>query len=282
MSDCFARMNDAMALAHFAKPTREAYAGALRGLARFAGPPETLDDEALQRYFLYLVQERKLSQSTVTQQLSGLKFFYERVVGRSFTLKGFVRAKKPKKLPVVLSRREVRLVLAKVWRPAQRTGLTTIYSCGLRLSELLALTVSDIDSERMQLWVRNGKGLRDRGVPLSESTLELLRAYWRDHRRRSRSPLIFESHKSPGKPYHPTALQRAFSSALRKTGIRKRATVHTLRHSYATHLLEGGVHLRVIQMLLGHRSSKTTARYLHVTKDAMITAREAIDELLDA
>jgi integrase/recombinase XerD len=175
-------------------------------------------------------------------------------------------------------------VLNRVRRPRYRACLTTIYACGLRINEAVHLQVGDIDGSRRMLHVRKGKGGQDRYVPLPQATLEMLRAYWRSHRH----PLwLFPARPSQGQPVSAVtvpvtarSVRNAFAAALRESGIHKSASVHTLRHSYATHLLEAGVNLRQIQAWLGHRSLRTTTLYTHLTQQGEDLARHAVDGLM--
>ena len=188
-------------------------------------------------------------------------------------------------MPVVLSVGEVGRIIGCVRRQAYRVCLGTIYSCGLRLGEGVRLQITDIDSDRLQLHIRQGKGAKDRYVPLPERTLEMLRQYWITHRH----PIwIFPATTRIGIPLSKatkamgvTGVQRAIRAAVLESGVQKRATVHTLRHSWATHMLEAGVNLRVIQVCLGHSSIKTTTIYTHLTRIAEVQAIEAIDQVLD-
>jgi len=186
-----------------------------------------------------------------------------------------VRPAPSQKLPAVLSREEVRAVLELIRKPIARMVLTVIYSCGLRLSEGARLKVEDIDGGRKLIWVRMGKGGKDRSVPLPERTLELLRSYWKQFRPRG---YLFPS----GDAGHidPASLQKSFKVAVRQSGIKKNASVHTLRHSYATHLLENGTDLRTIQMLLGHRSPKTTSVYTHLTAPLVERLNLSLNEIM--
>ena len=190
-----------------------------------------------------------------------------------------VRPPKSKKLPVVLSRDEVRRVLDNVRRSHYRHCLTTIYACGLRLKEALRLEVRDIDADRALLHIRQPKGWRDRYVPLPQTTLLLLRRQWVAHRHPT---LLFpaRSQQQATQPMSPSGVQRAFKAALADSSISKPATVHTLRHSWATHLLEAGVNLRLIQLWLGHKSLQTTAIYTHLTRNAETLAGEKINDLM--
>jgi site-specific recombinase XerD len=218
------------------------------------------------------------------QSICGLKFLYEQVLKRAWTFYEIQWPRKEKKLPVVLSVAEVHQVLAQVRKAAHQVCLSTVYSCGLRLNECLWLSVKDIDSGRMLLWVRQGKGAKDRAVPLPQVTLTLLRHHWTTHRH---PHLLFPCEPQPGQPWsavdtppHESTLQKAMKHAVAASGIAKPATVHTLRHSWATHLLEAGVNLRLIQQWLGHNSLSTTALYTHLTRTAETVAGETINRLM--
>jgi integrase/recombinase XerD len=243
--------------------------------------PDQVDEEELRQYLLYLKNEKKAARSSCLVAINGLKFFYRYTLQRAWPSAAFVRLPKEKKLPVVLSRGEVSCVLGQVGRFHYRVCLNTIYSCGLRLKEGVQLQVSQIDSARMVLHLRHSKGQKDRCVPLPERTLQLLRSYWLTHRH----PVwLFPkrngwSQRSPSEPMDVSGVQRAFRAALQASGLQKQATVHTLRHSYATHLLEAGISLRLIQAYLGHSSPNTTTRYTHLTPQAQISATAVINEL---
>jgi site-specific recombinase XerD len=259
--------------------TQQAYVRAVRLFSEYVGhSPDKVTEEELRQYFLYLTKEKKSSRSTATIALCGIRFFFQHTLLRDWPSLRLMRPAPEYKLPVVLSREEVRRVLAEVRIPLYRACLTTIYSCGLRLSEAAQLQVADVDSARMILHI-HGKGKSDRHVALPEPTLRLLREFWKTHR----SPLwLFPSPDSepPCGPVTGRSLQRAFSQAWKKTGIAKRAHVHSLRHSYATHLMEAGVHLRLIQDTLGHRSPKTTAVYTHLTTQVRQTLTDPLHELM--
>ena len=244
--------------------------------------PAQLTEEQLRQYFLYLTNERKVSRPTATIALCGIKFFYERTLQREWTTLGLVRPRREKKLPVVLSREEVRRILEQVHTPVYRACLKTIYSCGLRLREGSQLQVADIDSGRMALHI-HGKGGKDRYVPLPDRTLKLLREFWKTHRSR---PWVFPATArglKPGAadpPAHRQQLAEGFQARRRRRGISKRAHIHSLRHSYATHLLEMGVNLRIIQENLGHGSARTTQIYTHLTTEARAAVMEPLNELM--
>ncbi len=277
------RMTEDMQLAGYSSKTQQAYVGAVRQLfAHFNCNPSQLTEEQLRQYFLYLTNERKVSRPTVTIALCGIKFFFERTLQREWTTLGLVRPRREKKLPVVLSREEVRRILEQVHRPVYRACLKTIYSCGLRLREGSQLRISDIDSGRMALYI-HGKGGKDRYVPLPDRTLQLLREFWKTHRSQ---PWVFPATSrgaKPGAPIHPltdSSLQKAFKRAVDAAGISKRAHIHSLRHSYATHLLEAGVNLRIIQENLGHGSARTTQIYTHLTAEARASMMDPLNELM--
>jgi site-specific recombinase XerD len=266
--------------------TVEAYTRAVRQLAQFYhASPDQLTEEQVRQYLIRLTTVQKVARGTHTIALCGIKFFYEQTLGRSWAVLDVARPKGEKKLPVVLSRDEVWRILAAVRIPVYRVCLTTIYACGLRLTEGAQLQVPDIDGERTLLHI-HGKRRKDRYVPLPVATLQLLRDYWRTHR----NPLwLFptgtRSHAAPlndptAGPISRSSLQSAFVRAVKPSGVHKRAHVHTLRHSYATHLLEAGVNLRLIQEYLGHTSPQTTAIYTHLTRELRDAALEPINGLM--
>jgi site-specific recombinase XerD len=281
------RMLEDMQLRAFSPRTQEAYVRAVRQLAEhFRKSPDLVTDEELRQYFLQLTQDRHYARATVTIALCGIKFFIEHTLGKTFTSLSLMRPPQTHTLPVVLSREEVWRILHLVRLPVYRVCLITIYACGLRLLEGARLQVSQVDSARGLVHV-TGKGQYDRYVPLPQTTLALLRDHWRTHR----SPQwLFPAHARQGQVYRvvPAAgpisrssLQSAFHRAVLRSGVAKRAHVHTLRHSYATHLLEAGVDLRVIQPYLGHSSPKTTARYTHLTPEVKRLALDPIQHLMD-
>ncbi len=286
MSPLQQRMLEDMQLRGLSARTQEAYARAVWQLAQYyRRRPDQLSDEELRQYFLYLTNEKKIARPTATIALCGIKFFYEQTLQQHWPTLRFVRPPREWKLPVVLSRKEVRRILQEVRIPVYRACLTTIYACGLRLLEGSRLQVPDVDSGRMLLHI-HGKSKKDRYVPLPQSTLQLLRTFWRTHR----SPVwlfpaptrhgLAHSLAHDGGPVTRSSLQSAFRAALKRSGLAKRAHVHTLRHSYATHLLEAGFNLRVIQDHLGHRSPRTTAIYTHLTREVRAALTEPLNQLM--
>jgi site-specific recombinase XerD len=273
------KMIEDMQLHSFAERTQDSYLRAVRQLAAyFNKPPDQISEEELRQYFLYLKNVKKASRSTMTLALCGIKFFYERTLQWQWVTLAIVRPQQEKKLPVVLSVEEVRQILARVRRWRYRVCLGTIYACGLRLQEGLHLQISHIDGARQLLHVCHGKGGKDRYVPLPEPVLTMLRQYWATHR----NPVwIFPStHQTVKGPMDASGVQRAFQGALLDSGVQKHATVHTLRHSYATHLLESGLNLRLIQSYLGHASPNTTAIYTHLTKPSEDLALQVVNRVV--
>ena len=272
-------MLEDMQLRGLAPKTQTAYLRAVQQLAQhYNKPPDQISQDELRDYFLYLKNEKKASRSACSVALCGIKFFFEHTLQRTWVIFDLVRPPKEHKLPVVLSQDEVRHILNLVRKHSYRVCLSTIYACGLRLREGSRLQVGDIDSERMSLHVRNSKGNKDRYVPLPDTTLTLLRTFWTTHRH----PVwLFPGQKRTNKPIHPTGIQRTFKLALQSSTVNKAATVHTLRHSWATHLLEAGINLRFIQLWLGHTSLKTTALYTHLTRPAQTIATTTINHLMD-
>jgi integrase/recombinase XerD len=267
--------------------TQESYLRAISFLARhYNTPPDQLTEEQLRQYFLYLRNEKQVARSTSTVALCAIKFLFEHTLQRPWPVLDFVRAPKQQQLPVILSLEEVRCLLALIRMPHYHVCLSVIYACGLRVQEALSLQVSHIDSARMMLHIHAGKGAKDRYVPLPPAALELLRTQWRTHRH----PVwIFPERGAggilplaPAQPMVRSGISRAFQAALAESGIQKPATIHTLRHSWATHLLEAGVNLRIIQEWLGHQSPRTTALYTHITQQAEGLAATASQRLLDA
>jgi len=255
------RMMEDLQLAGYSPRTVESYIDTVRVLAEYYHrSPDLITEDEIRRFFLYMINERKVSASSVTVYLCGIKFFFEVTLKRTWKIFDMVRPVRSKKLPVVLSQEEVRTILMLVLNPVYRMALTLIYACGLRISEGVRLTRTDVDGKRNLLRVRNGKGGKDRYVHLPDRPLELLRAYYK--------PLGTDSaFLFPHKDGHIKAdtLQVAFRTAVRKSSVGKPATVHTLRHSYATHLLENGENLSTIKELLGHSSIATTDIYTHMT-----------------
>jgi site-specific recombinase XerD len=275
-------MIEDMQLRGLAERTQQSYVAAVRSLAEYYGKsPAELSEGELRQYFLYLKNEKKVAASSCIQVLCALKFLYEQTLEREWPILDFVKPKRGRKLPVVLSREEVKRVLGCLRQPHYRVCLNTIYSCGLRLLEGVKLQVKEIDSSRMVLHLRQAKGKKDRYVPLPERTLAQLRWYWGRHR----NPVWIFPRRTEGlvaqKPMDASGVQKAFRAAVLESGINKTASVHTLRHSYATHLVEAGVNLGLIQEYLGHDSLTTTLIYIHLTPQLQQGVSETINQLMD-
>lgn len=263
-----------MRLRRFSPKTIACYLACMRGVAKhFRKSPAELGDEEIRAYLYCLMEERKVSQSVLVQTYSALKFFFEKTLQKQWNAFRIPRCKQRRKLPGVLTREEVESILSATKNLKHRAILMTIYSAGLRIGEATRLKVSDIDSGRMMIRVNEGKGLKDRYTLLGERNLEMLRRYWKTYR-----PLewLFPGRNASG-PVSTSAIQRVFKTSLEKAGIKKKASVHTLRHCFATHLLESGTDLYYIQRLLGHKSAGTTSVYLHITGKDIGKIKSPID-----
>lgn len=287
MTDWYEKSMRALQLNGLGTRTQESYTRAMRMLCEFySKTPDLVTEEELQEYFLHRRNVDHWSAATMRICYSGIRFFFINVLQRNWHTFEFLRADREKKLPAVLSREEVHSVLARVRTPHNHAFLSTVYSCGLRLQEALCLEVSDIDSGRMMIHVHRGKGAKDRMVPLPESTLAILRRHWLTHRHEN---LIFPALGRSGQgaatannPMAKSSVQGALRHALREAGIRKKGvSVHTLRHSYATHLLEEGVNIRAIQRFMGHAALETTMIYLHLTQKGHEDAARIINHLME-
>ena len=279
------RMIEDMQLRGLSSGTQQVYVRAVRQLAEhYHRSPDQLSEEELRSYFLYLKNERQLARSTCTVVLCAIKFLYDYTLKRDWPLFALIRPEKEKKIPVVLSTEEVLQIINCVRKPHYRVCLSTIYACGLRISEGAGLQVCEIDGARSQLHLHSGKGNKQRRVPLPSQTLLQLRRFWSTHRH----PTYLFPTRTPGVGLSESraamstySVGSAFRAALAESGVTKRATVHTLRHSWATHLLEAGVHLRLIQIWLGHSSPKTTALYTHLTQKSETIAMNKLNELIE-
>jgi integrase/recombinase XerD len=270
------RMIQDMQLRTFAPGTVSVYVNCIARFARhFGKSPELLGPEDVRAYLLHLIEQRRPSWSYYNQNLHALRFLFNVTLGRDWVLEHIACPKQPKRLPVVLSPNELTRSFAAIAGLKYRAVLMTAYAAGLRVSEVAALRVEDIDSHRMVIRVQQGKGRKDRYVMLSPKLLELLRTYWKAARPRT---WLFPG-RDPNRPITASAVIKACRRARRAAGLEKRVTVHTLRHSFATHLLEAGTDLRTIQVLLGHHSPRTTAVYTHVSPAAVRSTTSPLDRL---
>ena len=267
------RMIDDLRIRNYSRCTINNY---IRLVARFAQhfgrSPERLGSEHVRDYQLHLLTN-KTSWGVFNQTVAALRFFYRVTLKQNWPLERLPYGKKPKRLPCVLSQQEVLQFLGAITNPMHRMALTAAYAAGLRVSEVVTLRVEDIDSARMLIHVRQGKGQKDRIVSLSEVLLRSLRAYWREYRPRV---WLFPGQKRD-KPICKRTLQGACERADRAAGLKKHVTAHTMRHSFATHLLEAGTDIRTVQALLGHASLSTTAIYAHVQRRLVTATRSPLD-----
>ncbi len=278
MTDLRQRMIEDMRLRGLAEGTQQVYVEAVKHLAaHYSRSPDQLTEDEVRDFILHLTETRKLAKSTVRVHLFAIKFLFRMTLQRNWPVLSLARVKKPNRLPVILSREEARHLLSLIRRPQARMSCVMMYSCGLRISEATRLKPADIDSERMVVCVRHGKGDKDRMVPLPRRTLELLRAYWVGHR--PANSWLFPA-QGVLNPIRTKAVATCLKAALHESGIKKPATCHTFRHSYATHLLEARESLRTIQALLGHRALKSTMVYVHLTAATMEQAHKTINHLM--
>ena len=257
----------------------------LRSIEEFARyyrkSPDQLGPEHIRQYQAHLFTERKLGAIAVTQQLSALRFFFLHTLKRPWMLEGIAIPKHPFRLPEVLSREEVERLIQGARSPLHRVWLVILYATGMRREELVRLKVSDIDSGRMLIHIRQGKGRKDRDVMLSPRLLGELRDYWRRVQPKTKTYLFpsKDPHQKCDVPMQAKSVFDAVQQAARRAGIEKHVHPHTLRHSFATHLLESGADLRTIQLLLGHADLKTTSRYLHLSERHLKAAASPLDSL---
>jgi len=265
-----------MRLRHYSPRTIQHYIVALVSISKYYNQsPADLTIDQLKNYLYYLIENKHASRSTVNQLISALKLLWEGVLGRTWEDLQIKRPRTSRELPVVFSKEEINRLLSVSRNLKHRTCLSLAYSAGLRISELSHLKPEDIDRSRMQIRVYHGKGPKTRYVPLARKILGLLDEYARFYHT---GKYIFEGTKKE-QPIATTTLGVVFRKALKKSGIQKKATFHTLRHSYATHLLEQGVNLKVIQQLLGHTSLKTTSIYFHVQDVRKLQIKSPFDTL---
>jgi site-specific recombinase XerD len=269
------RMIEDMRLRNLSPRTIDTYVDRVAAFARhFGTSPEHLGPEHIRAYLLHLV-EQKASWAMFNQTRCALRFLYRTALKRPWVDDGVACVRTPRKLPVVLSLDEVAQFFAAIGNLKHRAILMTAYAAGLRLSEVVSLRVEDIDSRRMVLRVRQGKGRKDREVMLSPRLLAVLRRYWQVARPRG---YLFPG-RDPDRPLSQSAVQRACKAALQRSGLKKCISPHSLRHSFATHLLEAGADVRTIQILLGHSHLSTTARYTHISSARLHGTTSPLDRL---
>ena len=275
------RMLEELQRRNYSQETTRSYIHAVRQFAEYFGKsPQELGAEEVRRYQLYLLNEKKYAAGTVEIRMSALRFLYKKVLKRrDLTFDDLVYPKRPKKLPVVLSSEEVARLIEATTNPMHRAMLMVLYGTGIRRTEASLLRVSDIDSQRMVLHIRQGKGSRDRDVPLSHRLLEALREYWRW---RKPKDFLFPSsagHRGQERPISDKTVWHVCKGAAQRAGIQKKIGPHTLRHSFATHHMEAGTDLRTIQLLLGHAHLEHTTVYLHLSHRHLHAATSPLEQL---
>jgi integrase/recombinase XerD len=279
------KMIEDMQLRGYAERTQKSYLRAVRLLSNYWHlPPDTISEQQVREYFLYCKNDQGWSAATMRIAYSGIKFFYTVTLPMDWETIQLLKVKRLTTPPTVLSIDEVRLILDTARTPQARAFLTTVYSCGLRLQEALNLEVRDIDSDRMTIRIR-GKGSKQRDVPLPRSTYQVLKNYWKTHRNpRLIFPALGRKHTgghTATEPMARSSVQQLLRRILKELPkIKKHATLHSLRHSYATHLIEAGINLRIVQQYLGHASLETTMIYLHVTDMGNSDAAARINRLM--
>ena len=270
-------IEDQLKIKRYAPSTCKTYLSFLRKFFYFHNiEPEHLTELDV-KPFIQLLMETGLSHSTQNQAINAIKFYFEKVRMEPTSVYYFDRPRKQVDLPTILSKSEIKKILEGIINLKHKSMISLIYACGLRAGELVALELKDIDSDRMVIAIRKAKGNKDRIVPLSQKILELLRAYYREFRPKQ---YLFQGEGERPLPYSLSSLRKILKRAALRAGIKKNIRLHTLRHSYATHLLESGVSLRHIQLILGHNSSRTTEIYTHVSKTELCNIKSPIEDLL--
>ena len=269
------QMKADLLLRRYSPHTTRAYLRCIRDFAKyFMRPPTEMGETEVRQFLLYLTQECKVSPGLQTMYVSALKFLYRITLRQPGVVEHLPYPKRPKTLPEVLTMPQILALFAAIKSPKYRAIFATAYGAGLRISEVCALKPTDIDSQRMLIHVRLGKGKRDRYVLLGQTVLALLRDYYKTARRKG--DYLFPGQK-PHTPLCPAAVRKVMKKIVHQAGLSQKATVHTLRHSFATHLLESGYDIRVIQALLGHASIQTTQRYTHITDRLFSLTRSPLD-----
>lgn len=275
------RMLEELQRRNYSPSTKRGYILAVKQFAEYFGrSPEKMGAEEIRRFQLYLLNEKKLAPTTVEIRMAALRFLYKKTLKRrDLAYDDLIFPKPPPKLPLVLSQEEVKWLIEAAPNLLHRTLLMLLYSTGLRRTEASLLKVSDIDSERRVIHVRHGKGSRDRDVPLTARLLEALRQYWRWKKPRVYLFPSTAGHRGVEQPISDETVWYACHRAAVKAGIQKPIGPHTLRHSFATHLLEAGADLRTIQLLLGHRELKHTIVYLHLSQRHLHAALNPLEQI---
>jgi site-specific recombinase XerD len=276
MSKLSDQMNDDMLVRGFSVRTRESYLGAVRGLAKYYHrSPDRVSEPEVQAYLVYLLKERRLAWSSCNVAVSGLRFFYRHTLKRKDAEFEIPAPRQPQKLPEVPTREEIARIIERTANIRERVMLELAYGSGLRVGEIASLRVRDIDSGQMCIWVRGGKGGKDRQALLSAQLLKELRRHWY-----SGQPKEWLFPRRDGRAsVDPSTIQKIWTRAKRRAGVTKRCGIHSLRHAFATHLLEAGTDLATLQRLMGHGSIRTTMRYLHLARGHLLATTSPLDLL---
>jgi integrase/recombinase XerD len=271
------RMLEQLRLKNYSPRTQQAYVAAVAHFARhFGRSPAELGADEIRQWQVYLQSEKKASWSYYNQAMAALRYLYREILGHEELIPRLAFMRRERQLPVVPSLEEVATFLDAIENKEYRMVLTLAYACGLRLLEATHIEVRDIDSKRMLIHVRQGKGKKDRYVTLSPLLLQILREYWHEYRPHG---LLFPAPDDPKKPLNATTLQKHCQKVCQRAGLKKKLTPKSLRHAFATHLLEGGANIRVVQTLLGHRSVKTTEIYTHVSDETIRNVVSPLERL---
>ncbi len=277
--EAYGKLIEHLTLKAYSKSTIKTYRNEFAAFLRILGrvPVESMDEDKIKRYFVYCFEELGLSENTLHSRINALKFYYEQVLGREKFFWNIPRPKRPMQLPKLLNEDELARLFNSLTNKKHKAMMFTAYSGGLRVSEIVNLRIADIDSGRMQILVRKAKGKKDRYVQLSPILLDILRDYVQTYEPRPRE-FLFESEQT-FTAYPTRTVQQIFSNAKNAAGIRKEVGIHSLRHSFATHLLDKGTDIKFIKDLLGHFNIKTTERYLHVSKAKLVNIASPLDDL---
>jgi integrase/recombinase XerD len=271
-----AKFSQSLIISNYSKQTINSYMSALKIFFKYISKNKLsqVSNDDIQNYMQFCREDRKYSNSALRQSIAAIKYFYVHILKENMPEALNIKIRKTNKLPLVLSRSEVIKLLKMTNNPKHKSILMMIYSAGMRLGELLNLKVADIDSNRMKIHIHQAKGNKDRYVFLSPKMLDLLKTYFKEYKPKE---YLFEGQK--GNQYSAKSVQSVMKNALKKSSIRKQATVHTLRHRFATHLLEDGTDIRYIQQLLGHKKLETTQIYTHITNSALDKIKSPLDSM---
>ena len=275
-AQALAAFRNTLVIKGYSRNTIRNYCNEFHHLLRVLGdrPVDNLKKEHVQSYLLWLIEKMKYSEVHAHTAVNAIKFYFEKVLGRGSEFYDLPRPKKPLRLPDILAQEEFAVIVKSIPNLKHKVMIMAAYSAGLRINEMLHLKLADVDSKRMMIHIREGKGKKDRFVPLSTKLLESLRDYYKQYRPKE---FLFEGQN--GGPYSPRSMQLVLQEAKKRVKILKKGSMHSLRHSYATHLMEAGTDIRIIKELLGHNNIKTTMRYTHVSKQTIANIQSPLDKI---